>query len=219
MTYEIIASGSTGNAVLLDGGTLVDIGVPYKRLKPYIKDIRLVLLTHQHGDHFNAATARTLHKERPAVRWGCGQWMVPLLLDAGIDQRVIDVLDLGKRHSWRDYKGQHLMVIPQAVPHDVPNLAYSMVFPSGETVFFCTDCSTLEGITAQGFDLYMIEANHSREEIDARIEAKRAAGEYAYEVQARRNHLSQEQALDWLSEQMGPESKYMFLHQHKAKEK
>ena len=43
-------------------------------------------------------------------------------------------------------------------------------------------------------------------------------GEFSYEYRAAQNHLSQEQALDWLARNVGPNSRYEFLHQHKEKE-
>ena len=47
-----------------------------------------------------------------------------------------------------------------------------------------------------------------------RAEAKRAAGQYAYEFKAAENHLSREQTEDWLYQNMGPRSLYAFLHGH-----
>ena len=43
MNYNIISSGSQGNAVLLQGGILVDCGVTFKTLNPFLYDIRVVL--------------------------------------------------------------------------------------------------------------------------------------------------------------------------------
>jgi len=59
----------------------------------------------------------------------------------------------------------------------------------------------------------MIECNHREDEIRERIAAKEAAGEYAYEVEASRNHLSWEQAMSWLAEN-GPHSAFIPMHQH-----
>ena len=85
-----------------------------------------------------------------------------------------------------------------------------------ERLFYATDASTLDGITAKDFDLYMIECNHREDEIQERIAAKEAAGEYSYEVEASRNHLSWEQAMSWLAVN-GPHSAFIPMHQHKDK--
>lgn len=217
MTFDVIATGSTGNAVTIDDGRiLIDCGIPYSRLRQHIDNrLVLVLLTHEHGDHFHPPAVRALHRERPALRWGCCWWMVPHLLAAGVDKRVIDVYEIDGMAYWY---GHELAIEPVRLVHNVPNCGYKL-FIQGERLFYATDTGTLDGIEARGYDLYLIEANHTRAELDVRIREKEAAGEYAYEREAARNHLSQEQALDWLAENMWPNSRYVFLHQHKAREK
>lgn len=214
MTYNIIATGSSGNAVILDDRILIDCGVPYKMLRPYAKDLRLVLLTHEHGDHFKAGTVRALHRERPALRWGCCEWMVKHLLDAGIDKRVIDVYvpTCSAVYHWIG----DLMVIPVPVFHNVPNCGYKLAL-GGEKIFYATDTGSLDGIEVPYYDLYLIEANHTQAEIEERIREKEAAGDFIYETAAMQNHLSREQALEWLAQNMGRNSKYVFLHQHRER--
>lgn len=217
MTFDVIASGSTGNAVTVnDGKILLDCGIPYNHLRPHVNRLSLVLLTHEHGDHFHASAVRALHRERPALRWGCCEWMVRHLLDAGVDKRVIDVYDPDAGVGY-EYAGVDLTVRPVRLVHNVPNCGYKLTI-GNERVFFATDTGTLDGIEAKNYDLYLIEANHIRAELEERIREKEAAGEYAYERQAARHHLSQEQALDWIAENMGPKSRYVFLHQHRQKE-
>lgn len=214
MTYNIISTGSKGNAVVINDRILIDCGVPFKVLEPVKNDLRLVLLTHIHGDHFNPRTVRALHKERHALRWGCCEWMVGPLLEAGVDKRRIDVYEQGIIFSYNFcYDG--FDVSPILLTHNVPNCGYR-IYDRREWLFYATDTGTLDGIEARGYDLYMIEANHTRAGIEARIEEKRAAGEFSYEWAAAQNHLSREQAEDWLYQQMGPNSRYVFLHQHQG---
>lgn len=220
MTYNIIATGSSGNAVLINDEILIDIGVPWAKLKPYAKQIKLVLLTHVHGDHFKPATVRALHRERPAVRFGCCEWMVEPLVDAGVSKRVIDVVSTNSNDPALMYKGIAI-VQPWPTPHNVPNCAWTISIQTGENwedIFYATDLATLDGIEAKNYTMYFLEANHSRAEIEARIAAKHAAGEFAYEEAAARNHMSREQAEDWLARNAGPNSKYILLHQHREKE-
>lgn len=219
MTFNVIATGSTGNAVVINDSILIDCGVPYKALEPVKKDLKLVLLTHVHSDHFKPRTVRALHKARPTLRWGCCEWMVEPLLEAGVDRRVIDVYD----HNIPAFLmyGPSLSIRPQQLVHDAPNCGYHLIFTPEhgrrERLFYATDTATLDGVEAKDYDLYLIEANHTREELEARAKAKLEAGQYAYEYRAAANHLSQEQALDWLYSQMGPNSRYVFLHAHQDK--
>lgn len=167
------------------------------------------LLTFIVSDHFNPRTAAALHYERPALRFGCCEWMVQPLLDAGVERRAIDVYTPELSYEYRGL----CTLTPQPLTHCVPNCGYHIWIGEG-SVFYATDTATLDGIEAKGYDLYMIEANHVKAELEARRDAKVASGEYAYEFNAARNHMSQEQAEDWLYQQMGTNSRYVFLHQH-----
>lgn len=216
MTFDVIATGSAGNAVVINGSILIDCGVPFKALEPIKKNLKLVLLTHVHGDHFKPRTVRALHKERPTLRWGCCEWMVRPLMEAGVDKRVIDVYD-PELPAYMMY-GPHISIRPQRLVHDAPNCGYHMIFTpeheKRERMFYATGTAALDGVEAKDYDWYLIEANHTREELEARARAKLEKGEFAYEVRAAANHLPREQALDWLYQQMGPHSQYVFLHQH-----
>lgn len=146
--------------------------------------------------------------------------MVGPLLEAGVDKRVIDVANAdvpGDTSKALIYNGLAI-VRPEPLVHDVPNCGWH-ISSSKENLFYATDTATLDGIEAKDYDLYMIEANHTREELEARARAKMEKGEFSYEVRAAANHLSQEQALDWLYQQIGPHSQYVFLHQHSERSK
>ena len=74
MTCNVISTGAgDGNAVLLNGGYLFDCGISWKRLSPYAKHIRLVFLTHRHGDHFNIRTLNRLARTYPMIRFVCSK--------------------------------------------------------------------------------------------------------------------------------------------------
>jgi len=221
LIYDILATGSSGNAIVINGEILIDCGVPMKKLREsgYIKSLKLVLLTHSHGDHFNPATVRALHQDRPKLRFGCCEWMVPHLREAGVSKLSIDVArptEPGESSRALIYNN-FAIVDPVHLVHDVPNCGW-MIHKNHERLLYATDTSSLDHIKAKGYDLYFIEANHTQAEIEARIAEKQSRGEFAYEVRAARTHLSQERALDWLARNAGPNSQYVFLHQHKDKE-
>ena len=88
--YNIISTGSDGNATILEEFVLIDCGVPYKALEPYVPKLKLVLLTHIHSDHFQKRTIKRLAEERPTLRFGCCRWLTPPLLAAGVPERQID---------------------------------------------------------------------------------------------------------------------------------
>ena len=207
--FNVISTGSKGNAVVINKSILIDCGVPWKSLLGVCWDLRLVLLTHIHGDHFNRSTVRKLAWERPALRFGCCEWMVAPLMECGVDKRRIDVIDSAHFTKY----SPELSVYADPLLHDVPNTAWH-VYINGEKILYATDTNSMDGIEAKGYDLYLIEANYSENEIVERIRRKQENGEYCHEWDVLNNHLSREKAEDWLYKNMGPHSQYVFLHEH-----
>lgn len=210
MNCNVIATGSTGNAVILEDIVLIDCGVPYKALEAHTKALKLVLLTHIHQDHFKPPTLRRLAQERPTLRFACCEWLVQPLLDAGIPARNIDVLVPGE---WYHYSS--VLLSPFPLFHDVDNCGYKIHMAGGKALY-ATDTGTMEGVEAKDYDLYMIESNHEEAEIQERIQRKLEAGEFVYEYRAAVGHLSREKADAWLAQNATPgKSKVVFLHGHK----
>ena len=198
MNYKILASGSAGNAVIVEDVILIDCGVSFKALKDYYKDLKLVLLTHIHGDHFNKSTIRRLAYERPTLRFGCRDYLVHDLICCGVDKKNIDVFDL---------------------VHDVPNCGYKLSI-NDKKYFYATDTCSLDNIEAKDYDMYFIEGNYEdKDELEKRKQKHIENGEYSYEDRVEKTHLSQIKATEWLMENMGEKSQYIFMHQHKENRK
>ena len=211
MICDVIATGSQGNAVALGSEILIDCGVPYRRIAHIVPTLKLVLLTHRHADHFNPTTIKRLHLARPMLRFGCCEWMVPYLVSAGVSPAVIDIYKVG--HIYK-YGNDHIGISVFQLCHDVENCGYKIAC-YGEMVLYATDTSTLDHVTAKAFDLYLIEANHTEDELADRIRRKTESGEYVYEHRVEVTHLSRESADAWLAMNAGRDSKVIYLHQHK----
>lgn len=209
MTYKILATGSKGNAVIINGAILVDCGVPFYKLRSFTESLKLVLLTHVHGDHFTPGTVRALARIRPGLRWACGPWLVDKLIASGVNPRQIDVYPPGAASSYDGLAA----VMSEPLTHNVENCGWH-IFADGESLFYATDTGTLDGVEAKGYDLYMVEANHRIADLEAKIAEKNESGAFAYEYAAAQNHLSYEQAVDWLSKNMGPKSFWIPMHTH-----
>ncbi|MBR6624589.1 MAG: hypothetical protein IKK91_11960 [Ruminococcus sp.] len=208
MNYNIISTGSQGNAIVLNNIILLDCGVPFLDLKDVYKGLKIVLLTHIHGDHFNKATIRKLAAERPTLRFACCSWLVSELLQCGVSVHNIDSLEIGRIYDYKTFK-----VSPVKLYHDVENAGWR-VFQNAEKAIYMTDTVTLEGITARNYDLYLVEANYITEEIEERIRSKEAAGQFVYEYRVKRVHLSKEKCDEWLLENVGENSEAIYIHQH-----
>ena len=199
-------TGSMGNAVLYFGNILVDIGVPYSCLKPYVKDIQIVLLTHAHGDHLNLKTLKRLIFERPSLRIGCCEWMLPHLTDF----KNVDVYEIGKLYNYGAFQ-----LSPFKLYHDVPQVGYRL-FKDEIKIFHATDTSTLEEVTALGYDLYCIEANYSEPIAQQMIEQAREKGEFTHIIGSINSHLSEEQCNDFFYKNKKENSKLIRLHETRS---
>lgn len=222
MNCEIISSsGKEGNAVLLNGFLLFDCGIPWKKLKPYANRIRLVFLTHIHGDHFNIKTIRKLNQTRPLLRFVCAANLItPLVTQARVPLDKILLVrpedEPGKTHDF--LTGTDITMSSFHLLHDVPNVGWIVNVSGGEepgTAMYATDTHHIP-IAAPGLDLYMIEANYTQEGMERRVAAKTEKGVFSYEERVKASHMSLETAMEWLRENADPyRSKIVFLHQHK----
>lgn len=208
MNYKIISSCSKGNAVILNNTVLIDCGVSFKKLEDDYKNIKIVLLTHIHSDHFNKSTISKLAFERPTLRFACCEWLLEVLLKCGVNKNNIDILEFGTKYDYKLFK-----IVPIKLYHDVPQCGYRLFFEDFK-VIYATDTKTLEGITAKNYDLYMIEGNYSEDEIQERIKKKIEEGTFVNEFRTIESHLSKEQATKFLVENMKENSEYIFMHEH-----
>jgi len=151
--------------------------------------------------------------DKPLLRFGCGPWMVKPLVSSGVATSQIDIL-----REKIAYNYGICNVIPFETFHDVENCGYKLHFPYGK-VFYATDLGTTSGLHAKNYDLIMLESNYVEEELRARMDAKIANGEFPYERRAMRYHLSRAQCDDFIYQNAGPNTEYVYLHQHIDREK
>lgn len=197
ISYKIIATGSSGNAILYEN-ILVDCGIPFTKLKPYVHLIKLVLLTHEHKDHFNLKSIKELSKTAKIV---CCEWLSGLLND--IPHTVVEL------NKWVAIG--NVKIAPFILYHDVQNCGWRIAI-NGTKIFHATDTVTLEGISAKGYDLYGVEFNYDEVTIYGVIDDKIKNNEFAYELGAIESHLSFQQAEAFIKENAREDSKVLKLH-------
>lgn len=203
---EVIGSSSAGNAVLYHRQILVDIGVSYKAIEPYKKEIQLVLLTHEHGDHINISAIKKLSAERPLIRFGCGSWMLKYL--EGI--KNVDVYESGCVYDYGQFS-----ISPFKLYHNCEIFGFR-IFKGEHKTFHATDSKHLEGLTAKNYDLFCIEFNHDEDILNQRIEDKLKKGQFAYEIGSKNSHLSEQQAKEFIFQNANENSKVIRLHESRS---
>jgi phosphoribosyl 1,2-cyclic phosphodiesterase len=208
MNYNIIASGSSGNAIMIGENILIECGLPFKHLKDHINNLKYVFLTHIHSDHFNPSTIKKIHDEKPLVKFICGHFLVAKLIDIAIDPNRIELV----HHDMQSTIG-NIKVKPFNLFHDVPNYGYNIKIDKWEMIY-ATDTSSLFGVEGKSLDLYMIEANYEEDEIWKRIRKKEKIGLYPYEYNVLKNHLSKQKADEFIKNNASIKSKIVYMHQH-----
>lgn len=206
MNYKVIASGSTGNAVLYHDKILVDCGVSFSQIKPYLRYIQIILLTHAHQDHFNLKTIQKIVSERPTIRIGCCEW-----LRVYLEVKNLDVYEIGETYNYGLFK-----IIPIKLYHDLPNCGYR-ILTDNYKIIHATDTAHLEGIEAKGYDLFAIEHNYDEETVFKTIESKELNGQFAYEKAAINSHLSEQKAREFIYKNKGEKYEVLRLHESNIK--
>ena len=200
--YKVIATGSKGNAIIYHETILVDCGVPFALLEDHIKNLQIVLLSHEHKDHFNIATLEKISFERPTIRIACGEF----LYDKVKHLRNVDVLEQGKLYDYGSFSVASIILF-----HDVPNFGYRIIKGEHRTIH-ATDTAHMNGITAKGYSLFAIEQNYDADTIDERIQAKSDEGEFPHEKGVINSHLSEQQAQEFIYKNKVGDAEVLKLH-------
>lgn len=188
MTFKIIETGSSGNGFLY-GDLMIDAGLPYSKLKDYVKPN--VLLTHCHGDHFNSDTIRSLSVNHDVTFYAL-PYLCEKIARIGIKNYV--EIEAGKVYQIGDYK-----VSPVMAYHDVENVGFRIMHGNIKH-FHITDTSTLEGITARNYTSASIECNHCEIEAMKLIEEAKESGEFTHLIGTMNSHLSVQKAIEFVKE-------------------
>ena len=212
---KVIASSSAGNCYIYFNEIMLDIGVPYMKIKPYIQITKFILLSHQHSDHLNIKTLKKVIYENPKIRICCGWFLVDKLVQANIPKKNIFVLELDKSYIIGDY-----VITPVMAIHDVGNFGYKIQnTKTGYKIFHISDTSEIEHLEAKDYNLYCIEGNYTTdEELLEKIKQDEENGKYSHYKRVLKTHLSQLQAINWLDKNNTNGGDYIFIHQHQIKE-
>ena len=205
MKYKIIQSGSKGNAIIYQDKVMVDCGVPYADIEEYLKEVKVILLTHEHKDHFNVSTITKIAIKHPAIVFvGC-EWMVKKLKAIGqINCKEVQLKSVATLHE--------ITFSPFQLYHDAQNCGWRIIVDE-KTIFHATDTSTLEGIVAKGYDLYAIEHNYDETIIHQRMEEELEKGLFSHGYGSINSHLSVQQAESFIEQNRKKDSQILKLHQ------
>jgi phosphoribosyl 1,2-cyclic phosphodiesterase len=212
MRVTILASGSSGNVVLLqtaETSVLIDIGLTAKRINGHLTTLDVeanslagVLLTHEHGDHTKG------------LRVFCANSSVPVFtnpLTADSLKRSGVVANWNLFASGAEFQIGDLRVLPFSVPHDAAD-PVGFVFRHAESSFaVLTDLgyATKQVVNCvQGVSALLIETNH--DETMLQNDTKRPWA-VKQRILSRHGHLSNVAAADIVANVATPQLSHVLL--------
>lgn len=204
---NLLSTGSKGNCIILNNDIMLDCGISYKKVKPYLKNIKIIYYSHQHQDHLNKRTLKHIADDYPAIKFIVSKYLVENLLECGVLKKNIYVLEENKWYDLGYFKARI-----EPLVHDIPNYLLKLDI-GGYKAIYIIDTANVDNIEAKNYDLYLIEANYDEKTIDKHIEEKDKNFEYNYMFRVLETHLSYQQAMNFLIANMDNNSEYMLIHQ------
>lgn len=180
MDIKILATGSGGNSVLVDGHLLVDAGITTKTFSSHGVDpekLSAFIITHKHGDHMKTPLVRYLLKKNVRALLPADA-IAELIKENMIDMEML--INSGQVQPVKEGMEYHAGGITvQAYPqehHDIVNYAFVME-KEGERLLYSTDLDTVEptekgvGLLHLGqFDTILLEGNYDEAYLRSYIE-------------------------------------------------
>lgn len=183
---RILATGSSGNCVLIRETVLVDAGITFKHFCEYdipLEQLSCCIITHKHGDHMNKPFVRKLltnnipvimSKDSAADLASEGK----INVEEYVEKRLIRFLQKDELYKFDKYnsKGTLCMTAHPQKHHDIIN--YALVFTDNEQrLLYSTDLDSLEpsdvgeGLIHLGiFDIILLEGNYDEPYLRSYIE-------------------------------------------------
>lgn len=180
--YHVINSGSDGNSVRIEN-LLIDIGIPFKRLKEELYQVDVIFITHAHYDHLQKGTYDSIRKKFPNIKV-CGNYDVAKKLQKW-KSKELDIIT-----GSRQVGGKGILFTPFECVHDVPCQGLVIEWKDLR-ILYATDTCSLENVPEGTFDMFFLESNHDEKV----IQALQKKNPYGYDVVAGAlRHLSTQKA-------------------------
>lgn len=204
--FANLSSGSSGNCTYIGDGTtgvLVDCGLSTKQVSLRMAAIGLenapidgVLVTHEHGDHVNAAAIfQRAHKRKTGLT-------LPFFMTQGT------AIDLNPKVRPENIthisSGSHfslgkLLIEPTALSHDTVEPVFFVITANGARIGVITDLGKITHLVRQKFstlDLALIEFNH---DVEMLMDSSRPWAT-KQRIRGKEGHLSNAQAAALIEE-------------------
>lgn len=213
---EILGTGSTGNAVLIDDTIMIDCGLGVNKLLPYLQNVRHLFITHRHSDHLNISVLKNIAKKvsKSIIRFG-------LHVNSDcynmIERKAPEIAEMIESerltsHSLLDLKidGVEYKIETYPLYHDVENQGF-VITKNGKTLIHATDTSTMKDAPNQQFDVILVEGNYDESKLIEYL--KSDDREVRYRAARNLRHLSIQAHENFVKSHSHPDTISLMLHE------
>lgn len=151
LDYNIIATGSTGNAVRIRD-IMIDCGVSFARMRDDLYKVDTLLITHSHSDHIHPATLRSIRKEFPRIKvYGNAHVAYQYKVDQVLGKAKVIL-------------PKNRIIYPMEGLHDVP-VTYFYILFGKTTILYATDTCKVENPRDLALDFVFLESNYDERKL------------------------------------------------------
>lgn len=179
MSYDIniIGTGSSGNAIIVDEHLLIDCGLPRKILREHADEIDCIYITHRHGDHMNIPSLRHFFRVKPSIiHHGL------FINSESFEHLKVKAPELAEKFSQKNIvrAGQDLEFVTRSgsysarffgLVHDVENQGVILKNSLNETLVHITDTENTKLCPDEIFDVILCEGNWDADKLYEWLEA------------------------------------------------
>lgn len=208
---QILGTGSSGNAVLIDDCILLDCGLGVKKLMPYLTNVRHLFITHRHSDHLNISVLKNIAKKiSPSIiRHGLHVNADCYEMIADRAPEIAEMIETdrltGESHLEFEVKDNKYTVDTYPLYHDVENQGF-VIRKNGKTLIHATDTSTMKDAPKGQYDMILVEGNYDESKLieylnadDREIRYRAARNLRHLSIQAHENFVKSHSHADTIS--------------------
>lgn len=202
MKYKILGSSSKGNSVIIDN-IMFDVGIPYSKIEPHLKDIDYIFITHKHSDHFKISNLEKIKRYYPNIKT-IGNYSVAYQYP----------LDYIVNHD-HPFELDNYSVFPFECPHgSVVCTGFSFtplnkITTDCKSFIFATDTNSMENAPKQQYDYFFLESNYDENKLKHYIDCPKYG---SHMIEGSLRHLSTQKCLEFFYSNRKPSSQLIELH-------
>lgn len=213
---EILGTGSTGNAVLIDDKIMIDCGLGVNKLLPYLQNVRHLFITHRHSDHLNISVLKNIAKKvsDSIIRFGlhvnsdCYEMIerkAPEIAEMIETDRLTSHSEIELKIDGVEYK-----IETYPLYHDVENQGF-VITKNGKTLIHATDTSTMKDAPNRQFDVILVEGNYDESKLIEYL--KSDDRDVRYRAARNLRHLSIQSHENFVKSHSHPDTVSLMLHE------